>query len=470
MVRSSIFVMMMLFSMTNSTAEGFSTICLQAKKKLYALLDNSYCAAQAYQGQDYKTAQNELVRIQVEAPKDPTIEYNLGLTYYQQGDYEAAIARFNHGRNLTLDHEEKLMHSLLFNLGTTYLKYALHRLPDDWQTKQIEESVLDALITLLTKALDIFDDLLLRAPEHEGAKTNRQIAQELLQALLEKRMQQKQQQEEKKDDKPEQEESDHNKQNDQKQDQNQQQNEQGDQQSDSGNNKQDGSNDQKQGSDQEQQQQGSDQSKEKNQRGQDGNQQSDQESGNEPGQQEKNDQAGDQEKNGQQQESGTEEQSGSDGQKKQDALKDNQDHAGEQDKKTGEDSASPESGDAQSSRKQDWSSVKKEDAARDTDGADKKEQEQSQENTGSSESVDTSEDVVDENYQSAAGNQDKNDNEQKALRAMSGNQKSENAPDPEMRRINMILDTLAARENELQKEFIRYRTSNNQMRAREHNW
>lgn len=174
----------------------------------------------------------ELEKKQIDAPHDPYVNYNLGVALYKAGNYAQAVKNFERvAANKKIDEDFSLR--ARFNAGNSAYRAALESLGSGWEEKkELDDKILEQAITQTRAAIESYQEVIKLDDEHEPAKNNKNLADELLKKLEEKKKKQEQEKEDKKDDKKDQE-KDQDKQNNKqdkdkkdKQDKNDQQNQQ----------------------------------------------------------------------------------------------------------------------------------------------------------------------------------------------------------------------------------------------------
>ena len=125
-----------------------------------------------------------LQRKQVDAPHDPFINYNLGVAYYKDGQFDSAYKCFDRALVATVDDE--LKRRSLFNAGNSAYQGAVVTLGSDWQNKKLEQAVAGQALALLQSSIKKYDDLLSIQADHQAAITNKKEAVKLLQELQKK--------------------------------------------------------------------------------------------------------------------------------------------------------------------------------------------------------------------------------------------------------------------------------------------
>src|SRR5579872_6559809 len=80
-----------------------------------------------------------LQKQQVNNPKDPEINYNLGVAFYQNGKFGDAQANFSRALEYARDNKI-LKKQAQFNLGNSYYKHALGILPKNWEKEETQVS------------------------------------------------------------------------------------------------------------------------------------------------------------------------------------------------------------------------------------------------------------------------------------------------------------------------------------------
>lgn len=79
-------------------------------------------ADSALQAESFSEARTEYLKLQVENPREPRINYNLGIAHYREGIYDQALTSF--ARAAELAENEMLKESAYYNLGNANFKLA----------------------------------------------------------------------------------------------------------------------------------------------------------------------------------------------------------------------------------------------------------------------------------------------------------------------------------------------------------
>ncbi len=187
---------------------------------------SGYKARKAYQRKDYNCVKNILEKEQVNSPKDPELNYNLGTAYYKLREYEKAKSNFERATQNCSDDQKKLKEISYFNWGNSFYKNCLRVLGDDWEKKDVDEKKMEAAINEVERSIEKYRNVLVLNKKSEKAKINKKKTEELLKKLKQKQQQQqqqkqdqeKQEQEEKQQDKDQQQKDDEQKSQEQKKD------------------------------------------------------------------------------------------------------------------------------------------------------------------------------------------------------------------------------------------------------------
>lgn len=180
-----------------------------------------------------KDLENQLI----DDPKNPQINYNLGVAQYQLNHFNDA--KHNFERAALYGDKAAFKEQAYFNFATCLFKNTLSMLPQNWKNpdQEIDPNLLETAIGEISNAIKQYESVLLINEKNEKAISNKKEAEKLLRKLLEKKKQQDQNDsKDNKDDqdqKQDQEEQDKNKQNkdNQKNNKNDQQNKDQDQKS-----------------------------------------------------------------------------------------------------------------------------------------------------------------------------------------------------------------------------------------------
>lgn len=127
-------------------------------------------------------------------PLDPQINYNLGVAYHKNKDYQKASNCFNR-TFINAAHDNTLKNQGLFNSGTAMMSKSTAALPTSWEKPgvRIDEQLLDMAIKDCQESIDKYTTLLERDAAHSKAITNKKYTQQLLKKLQQKKLQQQQQ-------------------------------------------------------------------------------------------------------------------------------------------------------------------------------------------------------------------------------------------------------------------------------------
>jgi len=153
----------------------------------------------------------------VHNPKDPCINYNLGVALYKSNRFDEAKSNFQraalHATNSAFKEQS------YFNLGNCLYKNALSIMPENWESsdQDVDIKILEQAAVLASNAIKEYDSALAINEKNEKAISNRKEATKLLSKILEKKKQEQQKEEEDKKNK--------NKDNQDQDDKNQDQNE-----------------------------------------------------------------------------------------------------------------------------------------------------------------------------------------------------------------------------------------------------
>jgi len=178
---------------------------------------------------DLATMTKELQDEQVNDPNNPQTNYNLGVSLYKQKQFEQAITNFDRSIKNCSDKDIVLKKYGYFNLGNSFYKNALSKLPENWENSEVEDKVLDAAVNLIKNAIDNYKSCL-KLEKNSQSEHNKNKSEELLKKLENKKKKQQQSKDKKQDDnKNSQQKKDNDQENDNKQNQNKdQQNKDGD--------------------------------------------------------------------------------------------------------------------------------------------------------------------------------------------------------------------------------------------------
>ncbi|QQR48808.1 tetratricopeptide repeat protein [bacterium] len=167
----------------------------------------------------------ELEKKQIDAPHDPYVNYNLGVALYKAGNYAQAVKNFERvAANKKIDEDFSLR--ARFNAGNSSYRAALEGLGTGWEEKkELDDKILEQAIAQTKAAIASYQEVIKLDDDHEPAKNNKKLADELLKKLEEKKKKQEQEKQDKKDQEKDKEKQD-NKQDKDKQDKNDQQKQQ----------------------------------------------------------------------------------------------------------------------------------------------------------------------------------------------------------------------------------------------------
>jgi len=158
-----------------------------------------YNAHKAYEQKNYEITQDVLEKKQVEQPNDPTINYNLGNTYYKQKNYDLAKESFQRAATHSFGKDTDILEKSYFNLGNSFYQKTLSILPEDWEKqKDIDPELLKSAINEIKQSIEKYDKIIKTNDQNERAPANKKKAEELLKKL--QKQQQQQQNQDKKDD------------------------------------------------------------------------------------------------------------------------------------------------------------------------------------------------------------------------------------------------------------------------------
>jgi len=153
---------------------------------------------EAFRQKDYQTALEQYHIAEADRPESPEINYNIGNTLFEQGDFEQATEHLNKSLNTQ---EAGLAARAQYNLGNTHFRKG------DYQS-----------------AIQAYKESLELNPDDMDAKYNLEVARRMLKEQSEQEQQQQQDQEEQEQEQQEQQEQEQQQQQDQQeQDQQQQQ-------------------------------------------------------------------------------------------------------------------------------------------------------------------------------------------------------------------------------------------------------
>lgn len=134
----------------------------------------------------------------VHDPKNPYINYSLGVALYKNKQFDEAKNNFQravlYATNLVFKEQAH------FNLATCLYKNALSIMPENWESpdQEVDVQILDQAASLASNAIKEYNSTLEINEKNEKAITNKKEAEKLLRKILKK----KKQQEEEKPNKP----------------------------------------------------------------------------------------------------------------------------------------------------------------------------------------------------------------------------------------------------------------------------
>jgi len=205
------------------------------KKKLASMLIVFSCMTLCHSGifdwispAKPKSKIEQLEEKLVNRPKDPEVNYNLGVAYYKEKKINDAIQcfkrAFDYGTNLEIKKRSS------FNAGNGLYQSVLAGLPHNWEKKETEvDPQLLVQSTMMAKdAVEQYAKTLSIDPVDVKAKTNKKKAEELLKKLQEKQQQKPQDKQDKQDKKDKQQQGDQSQQDQNQGDQSKQEKNKGD--------------------------------------------------------------------------------------------------------------------------------------------------------------------------------------------------------------------------------------------------
>lgn len=149
----------------------------------------------------------------IDDPKNPQINYNLGVAQYQLNHFNDA--KHNFERAALYGDKAVFKEQAYFNFATCLLKNTLSMLPQNWKNpdQEIDPNLLETAINEISNAIKQYESVLLINEKNEKAISNKKESEKILRKLLEKKKQQEEKDQNQKDNKDDQ---------DQKQDQQEQ--------------------------------------------------------------------------------------------------------------------------------------------------------------------------------------------------------------------------------------------------------
>ena len=139
-----------------------------------AIFEYDRAIAQAQKG-NWQKSKELLTQVVVDAPHCPQALYDLGISSYKTGQFDAALSYFNQVANQTS--LSNLKEQAYFNAGNAHV-----------ELKQLQE------------AIDAYDKVLAINPANERAKHNKELVKKMLEQQQKKEEEKKQNDEQKKDD------------------------------------------------------------------------------------------------------------------------------------------------------------------------------------------------------------------------------------------------------------------------------
>ncbi len=166
---------------------------------LYVLYNPAVCFSWPWTTEETQEQKIESLRNKLEKhPEDSIIAYNLGVAQYHASKFSDAQASFEKA----LKHvgvNKKLEQQCLFNASSSALQHTHGMLPEAWENKEIDPSILDNAIQTVKKSLDWLKTFRANNTEDKKAKAAEEYAQKLLKKLEEKKKQQEQKKNEQQD-------------------------------------------------------------------------------------------------------------------------------------------------------------------------------------------------------------------------------------------------------------------------------
>ncbi|MBS1988637.1 hypothetical protein JST56_06655 [Candidatus Dependentiae bacterium] len=128
----------------------------------------------------------------VHDPKNPYINYSLGVALYKNKQFDEAKNNFEravlYATNLGFKEQAH------FNLATCLYKNALSIMPENWESpeQEVDVKILDQAASLVSNAIKEYNSTLEINEKNEKAITNKKEAEKLLRKILKKKKQQEQ--------------------------------------------------------------------------------------------------------------------------------------------------------------------------------------------------------------------------------------------------------------------------------------
>jgi len=161
---------------------------------------SDHTAFQKYTSKDYRRTQEILGHQQAAQEKfnDPALNYNLGVAAYRQADYAGAALHFDRAfAHAPATNPLKIRSG--FNAGLSWYQQALATLGKDWESKKLDEKVLDDALKQAQESLKEYQKNLVLDGAHARTHEGKKQVEELIKKLLEKKQQQQKEKEQPQD-------------------------------------------------------------------------------------------------------------------------------------------------------------------------------------------------------------------------------------------------------------------------------
>ena len=137
----------------------------------------------------------------IDDPKNPQINYNLGVAQYQLNHFNDA--KHNFERAALYGDKAAFKEQAYFNFATCLLKNTLSMLPQNWKNpdQEIDPNLLETAINEISNAIKQYESVLLINEKNEKAISNKKESEKILRKLLEKKKQQEEKDQNQKDNK-----------------------------------------------------------------------------------------------------------------------------------------------------------------------------------------------------------------------------------------------------------------------------
>lgn len=149
-----------------------------------------------FKGSSQETPEQTVERLtnnQIAAPKDPFVNYNLGVAQYKINNYSQAASNFERAAKYSKTKKD-LRQRAFFNGANSFYKDTLSSLPPSWESSEVTVENIDSLIKNLEQAIKYYSSVLKIDKNNTRALANKKLVEELLKKLKDKKKQQEKQQ------------------------------------------------------------------------------------------------------------------------------------------------------------------------------------------------------------------------------------------------------------------------------------